>query len=88
MMKSRNVIIELIERRGEYPCMRGHKVGDVFDFEVDRGKLCPIALNALSPFIHALRYGAEELPVSRVHGDYRYCCTDPEVGNVYRLSTK
>lgn len=88
MMNSRNVIIELVEKRGEHSCIRGHKVGDVFDFEVDRGKLCPITLNALSPFIHALRYGGENLPVSRVHGDYRYSCTDPDVGNVYRLSVK
>ena len=87
-MIGRNVLIEVVEQRGALPCMRGHKVGDMFDFNTERGKLCPCALNSLSPFIHALRYGGDDLPVNRVHGDFRYSCIDPETTMVYRLSVK
>lgn len=87
-MARQNVLIEMVEKRGEHTCVCGHKVGDVFDFQTERGKLCSVAMNALYPYISALRFGAAELPVNPVHGDFRYCCPDPEVGNVFRLSVK
>ena len=29
--------ITLVEQKGTSPCHRGHKVGDVFDFDTERG---------------------------------------------------
>ncbi len=48
--------ITLVERKGEYPCHRGHKVGDTFDFDTERGKLCPMAMHVAFPYIDILRY--------------------------------
>lgn len=33
--------ITLVERRGPKGCHRGHRPGDSFDFDTERGALCP-----------------------------------------------
>lgn len=86
-MKRPDVTIELVDKRGTFPCQRGHKIGDVFDFEADRGRLCPYALHSLLPYITVLRYGGELAP-SHVHGDFRYSCPDADVGCIYSLKLK
>lgn len=43
--------ITLVEQKGTCPCHRGHKVGDTFDFDTERGKLCPMAAHVLFPMI-------------------------------------
>ncbi|WP_288850359.1 hypothetical protein [uncultured Mitsuokella sp.] len=30
-------------------CHRGHHVGEVFDFDEDRGKICPMAMHCAFP---------------------------------------
>ena len=42
-----------------------------------------MAAHAAFPFVDILRYGGT-LPKSR-HGDYRFCCPDADVVNVFRL---
>lgn len=32
--------LTITDRRGNMGCHRGHKVGDVFDYDTDRGKIC------------------------------------------------
>lgn len=73
----------MIERKGTCACHRGHQVGDCFDFDTERGKLCPMALHVAFPFIDILRYGGS-LPLSK-EGDIRFCCPDADVINVFRL---
>ena len=51
--------LTLVERRGEYGCHRGHKVGDTFDFDTERGKLCPMAMHVAFPYVDILRYGGK-----------------------------
>ena len=82
-MKKPKIKITLIERKGECACHRGHQVGDCFDFDTERGKLCPMALHVAFPFIDILRYGGS-LPLSK-EGDIRFCCPDADVINVFRL---
>ncbi|MDL2263366.1 TIGR04076 family protein, partial [Synergistaceae bacterium OttesenSCG-928-I11] len=55
-MKKPKIKIELVERMGKYGCHRGHKVGEIYDFDEDRGKLCPMAMHVLFPYINILRY--------------------------------
>lgn len=86
-MEKPRIYIELVERKGNYGCHRGHKKGDVFDFDEDRGKLCPMAMHALFPYIDILRYGGM-VPSSREHGDIRVCCPDSDVINVFRILMK
>ena len=40
-MKKPRILITLVDKKGEYPCHRGHKIGDSFDFDTERGKICP-----------------------------------------------
>ena len=41
MAKRPKIKITLIDRKGPCGCHRGHKIGDSFDFDTQRGKLCP-----------------------------------------------
>ena len=43
--------ITIVDQKGNCPCHRGHKVGDIFDFDTERGKLCPMAAHVLFPMI-------------------------------------
>ncbi len=45
MSRRPKIKITLIDRKGSTPCHRGHKVGDSFDFDTERGKLCPMAMH-------------------------------------------
>ena len=73
-----SIKITLVEQKGAHPCHRGHKIGDTFDFDRDRGKICPMAMHVLFPMIDILRYGLKlksEL----------YCCPDVETINVFKI---
>jgi uncharacterized repeat protein (TIGR04076 family) len=70
--------ITLVEQKGNCPCHRGHKVGDTFDFDTERGKLCPMAAHVLFPVIDILRYGGK-LPSDR------FCCPDVDTINVFKI---
>ena len=73
-----SIKITLVEQKGAHPCHRGHKIGDTFDFDRDRGKICPMAMHVLFPMIDILRYGGKlksEL----------YCCPYVETINVFKI---
>lgn len=82
-MSKPKIKITLIERKGTYGCHRGHRVGDTFDYDTDRGKLCPMVMHAAFPYIDILRYGGT--PPLSSQGDFRFCCPDADVINVFRL---
>lgn len=75
--------ITLVDQLGTCGCHRGHKVGDSFDYDTQRGELCPMAMHVAFPYIDILRYGGT-LP-SQKSGDIRFCCPDVDVINVFRL---
>ena len=64
-------------------CHRGHQIGDTFDFDLDRGKLCPMAMHVAFPYIDILRYGGQ-LPLSQ-NGTFSFCCPDVDVINVFQI---
>ncbi len=70
--------ITIVKQLGDVPCHRGHKVGDVFYFDEDRGKLCPMAMHVLFPMIDILRYGGT------LKSDC-YCCPDVNTVNVFKI---
>ncbi len=83
-MKAKPAIkLTLIEKKGECNCHRGHRIGDTFDYDTERGKLCPMALHAAFPFIDILRYGGK-LPLS-AKKDWRFCCPDADVINIFKI---
>ena len=75
--------LTLVERRGEYGFHRGHKVGDTFDFDTERGKLCPMAMHVAFPYVDILRYGGKVPKAS--NGEIGFCCPDSDVVNVFKI---
>lgn len=69
--------LTLIEQKGTKGCHRGHKIGDTFDFDNERGKLCPMAMHVAFPYIDILRYGGK-IP-ARADGSVVFCCPDADV---------
>ena len=86
MGRKPKLTIELVERKGKHPCHRGHMVGDSYDFDTQRGDLCPMAMHVAFPYIDVLRYGGTLPPTS--YGDFRFCCPDVDVINVFRLTVE
>ncbi|MEE8886146.1 MAG: TIGR04076 family protein [Eubacteriales bacterium] len=74
--------ITITDRRGKMGCHRGHKVGDSFDFDTQRGEICPMAMHCGFPYIDILRYGGR-LPGQKT-GMAEFCCSDADVIMVFR----
>ena len=85
-MSKPSIQITLVDRKGPRGCHRGHKVGDTFDFDTERGRLCPMAMHVAFPYIDILRYGGT-LPTGK-DGDFRFCCPDADVINIFKLEVK
>lgn len=75
--------ITLIDRVGKVGCHRGHKIGDSFDFDQDRGKLCPMVLHVGLPYIDILRYGGE--PPKARDGQIKFSCPDADTLNIFKI---
>ena len=82
-MKRPKIKITLVERRGEVCCHRGHKLGDSFDFDTERGKLCPMAMHVAFPYVDILRYGGE-IP-GQEKGTAMFCCPDVDTLNIFKI---
>lgn len=70
--------ITLINSIGNKKCHHGHNIADVFIYETDKDKLCPLAMHTLFPMIEILKYGGK-LP-SNV-----FCCPDAETINIFKI---
>lgn len=75
--------ITLVERRGPRGCHRGHQPGDSFDFDTERGSLCPMAMHVAFPYIDILRYGGK-IP-GEAPGTARFCCPDVDTLNIFKI---
>ncbi len=73
----RRIIITLVEKKGNGYCHHGHRIGDRFDYETDRGRLCPMAMRVAFPYMDMLRYGGS--PPRAQNGKIRFCCPDSDV---------
>jgi len=82
-MKRPRIKITVIDTLGKSPCHRGHKIGDSFDFDTERGKLCPMACHVGFPYIDILRYGGQ-IPNSPKDTAV-YCCPDVDTINVFKI---
>ena len=81
MARRPKVRITCTERIGDCPCHHGHKPGDTWDFDTERGSLCPMAAHVAFPFIDILRYGGS-VPGNEPD-TARFCCPDPATINVF-----
>ncbi|VBB05698.1 Hypothetical protein LUCI_0909 [Lucifera butyrica] len=78
------IILHLIEQKGKHGCHHGHKVGDKFDYDTERGQLCPMAAHVAFPYVEILRYGGE-VPLSQDYEQMVFCCPDVDVINVFQI---
>ncbi len=78
------IILKLIDQKGKHKCHYGHSIGDEFDFDTDRGKLCPMAMHTAFPYVDILRYGGN-VPASKDYGKIVFCCPDADVINVFEI---
>lgn len=83
MSRRPRIKITLVDRKGSTPCHRGHKVGDTFDFDSERGKLCPMAMHVAFPYVDILRYGGE-IP-GQPKGAALFACPDVDTLNVFKV---
>ena len=82
-MKRPKIKITLTKRLGDTPCHRGHKAGDTFDFDTERGKLCPMAMHVAFPYIDILRYGGQ-IP-NQPKDTAVFCCPDVDTLNIFKI---
>ena len=85
-MQRPKITITLVEQKGHEPCHRGHKIGDSFDFDLDRGKLCPLAMHVAFPYVDILRYGGA-IP-GQPEGTATFCCPDVDTINVFKIEVE
>ena len=67
--------ITLIDQKGEKGCHRGHKIGDSYDFDTERGKLCPMAMHVAFPYV---------IP-GQENGTAVFACPDVDTLNVFKI---
>ena len=82
-MSKPKIKITLVDRFGKCSCHRGHKIGDTFDYDTERGKLCPMAMHVAFSYIDILRY--DGTPPRASNGKICFCCPDVDVINVFRI---
>lgn len=82
-MRKPKIKITLVDRKGTHACHRGHAIGDSWDFDTERGKLCPMAVHVAFPYVDILRYGGQ-LP-GNDGNSICICCPDAEVMNVFKV---
>ena len=87
-MKKPKIRLTLVDQKGTMGCHRGHRIGDTFDFDTERGRLCPMAMYVAFPYVDILRYGGT-LP-DHCFADYHDLvnCPDVDVINVFRLDVE
>lgn len=66
--------LSLIEKKECGVCHYSPKIGDTFDFDTERGAMCPMALHVAFTYIDILRYGgsipSEEGLIEQFGEDY------------------
>lgn len=86
MRKTPKVRLTFVDKKGSAGCHRGHKVGDSYDFDSERGNICPMMMHVAFPSVDILRYGG--IPPRNSAGEYTLCCPDVDVLMVVRLQTE
>lgn len=82
-MRKPKIKLTLVDKIGKRTCHRGHTIGDSFDYDTDRGKLCPMAMHVAFPYVDILRYGGT--PPRSENGEFRFCCPDVDIINVFKI---
>ena len=82
-MSRPKIRLTVVDRLGTKGGHRGHKGGDTFDFDTERGQVCPMAMHVAFPYIDILRYGGR-IP-GQPEGTAVFCCPDVDTINVFKV---
>ena len=82
-MNKPRITITLVDQKGPHPCHRGHCIGDCYDFDSQRGLLCPMAMHVAFPYIDILRYGGQ-IPGQK-NNEAIFCCPDVDTMNIFKI---
>lgn len=83
MKKKPNIRITVVDRLGPKGCHRGMRKGMSFDWDTQRGELCPMVSHIAFPYVDILRYGGsfgKDNPYQT-----RFCCSDPDTVTVFKI---
>lgn len=80
-MNKPKIKITCVDRIGKMPCHRNHKIGDSFDFDTERGKICPMAMHVAFIYIDILRYGGSFNGKKEIE----FSCPDKDTINVFKI---
>lgn len=86
MSKRPRIQITIIDRLGPRGCHRGHHIGESFDFDTERGRICPMVMHIAFPYIDILRYGGT-IP-EQPKGTATFCCSDVDTILVFKIERK
>lgn len=84
MARRPKITLRVVDKLGKGGCHYGHKIGDTFDFDTDRGRMCPMMLHTAFPYIDILRYSGS-VPGGDSPDKCKFCCSDPDVINVFEI---
>ncbi|MFW9997136.1 MAG: TIGR04076 family protein [Candidatus Odinarchaeota archaeon] len=86
-MPLKRITLEITEILGDGNCPQGHKVGDIFNYPEDCGKICSSALHSIYPTIQVIASGGsfpwfdqEKL------NEWSRCCPDPKRPVVFKIT--
>lgn len=82
-MRHPEIKITLIDRLGTVGCHRGHQVGQSWDFDTQRGEICPMAMHVAFIYVDILRYGGV-IP-GQPGGQAVFSCPDVDTLNIFRV---
>ncbi|MCI6550414.1 MAG: TIGR04076 family protein [Prevotella sp.] len=82
-MRKPKIKISLVDKKGPMGCHHGHQIGDTWDWDTERGALCPMAQHVAFPYVDILRYGGQ-LP-GKDKDSICICCPDVDVINVFKI---
>ena len=88
-MSRKQILITLVDTRGEkgsVGCGHRHRIGDSWDFDLQRGDLCPMAFHVAFIYADILRYGGQ-VP-GNPKGTALFSCPDPKVLNIFKIEVK
>ncbi|MBQ3683200.1 MAG: TIGR04076 family protein [Succinimonas sp.] len=80
-----NIKITVVEKRGKRGCDYCHRVGDVYDYAKDAGRLCPWMLTVANMYISKLKDGHRFIREGLPRNAVTFCCPDPRVMNIFQI---
>ena len=81
-MPKPRIKISLLTKKGSGCCHYSHKIGDEWDYDSDRVKICPMAMHIAFIYADILRYGWK---INNKESSAVFSCPDADVLNIFKV---